>query len=679
MEAGYTKHKAKIPKYIGLGLLALYFYGMIAGSVSRGIGSVFRGETGPLITWNPFQNIAAAFSPAGLGLLFLIFILYCLFTKKGYQLLSGYKTIMDKERGIEIIPEGTHGTSGWMHKDKIERVLERGPIEKIQMPLFGKHAENDNSSYIAMKDLHGMSKNIMVYGAPGTGKSRGFCMPFILQCAQAERGESLICVDPKAEFYEMFAEYLRSKGYLVRAYNLLDLFCSDGWNCLNDTANDINLVQSVAEIIIRNTSNIKEREDFWEKSEKNLLMALIHYVQTLTYPGTDKLLPIEERSLGTIYKILSTTSADELDARFRALPQDHPARPPYGIFRQAHKQIWGNIIIGLGSRLNVFQSKMVDSITKHNEIDLELPGKQKCAYFCIISDQESTLMFLSSMFFSLLFVKLFDFARKQENRRLPVTVNVLMDEACNINVLDFKKILSTARSRNINIQAIVQSVSQLAERFPRTEWQEIVGDCDYQLFLGCNDEMTADFISKQCGDITVRVNNSMVPQTPLFSPVLGSTRPYTHNKTSTGRPLMMPDEVRRLPKNQAILIIRGEMPLKLFKIIPDEHQDFKLLKYVKATDYVPEWRIREEKNRDNENIEASATVAQSCEKTNTGQEPDAGQTYIAPTYDIRLPKPEIESEEYIPDESETELSPPPYRMPEGIDCKKLTEVSPEEL
>lgn len=655
MESYWKKNKSKLLKIIGIGVAILYFYGMIVRSVSIGIQKVWQDSTKPFFTWNPFQNIGAVFSPSGLMITLFIVIIYCLFTKKGYSLISGYKTVRDKERGIEILPEGTHGTSGWMNTKEIADVLTTGSIDSMTETLFGKLPDG---SYAGMKDLPGMSKNVIVYGAPGTGKSRGFVMPFIMQAIKRSGGESLILVDPKAEFYEMFSEYLRSNGYYICAYNLLDLFASDGWNCVMDTAQDINLVQSVAEIIIRNTSSENERDDFWAKAEKNLLMALLHYVQTMTYPGTDKLLPVEERSLGTIYKILSSTSVQELDARFRALPPNHPALPPYGIFRQAHKQIWGNIVIGLGNRLNVFQNKLVDSITKHNEIDLTLPGKQKCAYFCIISDQDSSLEFLSSMFFSLLFVKLFDFARSQPSRRLPVTVNVLMDEYCNINLLESKKIFSVARSRNINIQAVVQSISQLSNRYPKNEWQEIVGDCDYQLFLGCNDSMTAEFISDSCGEVTVRVNNSNVPMTPLFSPVLNTTRPYTHNKTSTGRSLMMPDEVRRLPRDKAILLIRGSKPLILNKIMPEEMPDFGKLQYCKAIEHIPKWREKEEK--------LCAPVAQS--------------SLFAPDYQVRLPldTEEEESEEYIPDEEELDLN-PPIDLSGGIDCKTLTEVFPEDI
>ena len=227
------------------------------------------------------------------------------------------------------------------------------------------------------------------------------------------------------------------------------------------------------------------------------------------------------------------------------------------------------------------------------------------------------------MFFSLLFVRLFDFARSQPNRRLPVCVNVLMDEFCNISLLDSKKIFSVARSRNINIQAAIQSVAQISNRYPKNEWQEIIGDCDYQLFLGCNDMMTAEHISDQCGEVTVRVNNANVPMTPLFSPVLHTTKPYTHSKTSTGRPLMMPDEVRRLPKDQAILLIRGSKPLRLSKITPEEHPFFDALKPCKAIDHIPVWRQKEK----------SATGAQSLQD---------------PKYRVKIPdEPEQETSEEI--------------------------------
>ena len=604
----YEKHKSRLGKYIVIGIIGLYFYGIVINAVDAGIRNTFGDGRRLVIEWSPFKNIFAIFSSTGFGLTFIILLMFALLTKRGQSLISGYKTIKDKARNIEILPEGTHGSSRWLTKPENSPMFDVGTIEKLKTPVMGRLPDGD---FIGINDVRGFNKNIMVFGAPGTGKSQGFVKPFIMQSvvrSAVGRGESCILVDPKAEFYEAFSEYFREQGYVVRAFNLLDMENSDAWNCLNDTAMDRNLVQAVAEVIIRNTSNADERQDFWEKSEKNLLMALMLYVQSLTYPNTDELLPIEERSLGAIYRLMSTTSFTSLDAKFKNLPIGHPAINPYGIFKQAARQLWGNIAIGLGSRLNVFQNELVDKITKYNQIDLELPGKQKCAYFCIISDQETSSEFLSSMFFSLLFMKLSDYARKHgENRRLPVEVNVILDEFCNIGkVLDFKKTISTVRSRGINCQVIVQSVAQLADRYPKTEWEEIVGNCDTQLFLGCNDIMTAEFMSKQCGDMTVRVNNANIPMTPLFSPVINSTRPYVHGKTSTGRPLMMPDEVRRLPQDEAILLVRWELPLKLKKILPDEHPDYPKLKTVKVSDYKPEWISKDLQNQNATPLKSNA-------------------------------------------------------------------------
>ena len=583
----YEEDRSKLIKHILLLSGGVYATGAIINSVSNGISNTFNQTSLPLLELNPFKNLFAIFTPTGFGLIGFVVLMHCLFTRKGYSLISGYKTVKDKARGIEILPEGTHGTSGWLSTKEVtasgeKGVFDTGRVADTTTTLLGK-LDDSKTSYVGIKERIGMNNNILVYGAPGTGKSQGFVKPFILQAA--ERNESIILVDPKAEFYEAYSEYLRKKGYTVKIFNLLDKENSDGFNCFKDLENDRNLVQAIAEIIINNTSNAKEKQDFWEKSEKNLLMALMHYVLTMTEHGA--IMPIEQRSLGTIYRMLATHNIAAFDKKFKDLLPGHPALPPYGIFKQANPQILGNIIIGLGSRLNVFQDRLVDRITMYDDIDLELPGKEKCAYFCVISDQESSMEFLSSMFFSLLFVRLSDYARKHgNNRKLPVSVNVVLDEFCNIGkLLDFKKVLSTARSRGINIQIIIQSIPQLADRYPRMEWQEIIGNCDCQLFLGCSDQTSAEFISSLCGDITVRVNNGVAPMTPLFSPVLHTTRPYTHNKTSTGRALMLPDEIRRMPFDESIAFVRGQKPLKLKKIIPDEHPAFEELSYSKITDY----------------------------------------------------------------------------------------------
>ncbi len=586
----FDRHRKRLKLYIPLALLGWYFYGMFLNSIRLGNDWVFH-STGEAVesiwVWNPFANWFVLFTPFGLGVTAVVILLICLITKKGYSKLSGYKYIRDA-RGFDILPDGTHGTSGFLTAKEGQSIILTQPLPQLSGTILGKYKDRSDdddkyAQYVAVKPGSGLTEHTMVYGSTGSGKSRGFVKPFILQCVK--RKESLILVDPKGEFFETMSAYLQDQGYEVKLFNLLDMENSDGWNCLDDKGNDPNLVQSMAEVIIHNTSGGEEKEDFWSKAELNLLVALLHYVRSLP-------LPIEERSLGAVYRILASEQFGKLEAIFAALPRNHPAQAPYGIFKLANKQIWGNIAIGLGNRLAVFQNPLVDKITAFSEIDLTRPGQKPCAYFCAISDQDSSLQFLSSLFFSQLFTRLMGYARKEcPNGRMPVTVNVCLEEFCNIGKLtDFKKVLSVCRSRGIFCQLIVQSVSQLSDRYPRKEWEELIGNCDVQICLGCNDQMTAEYISNKCGNITIGVKNNQFPLLPLFAPIYSNTRPYSQTRSNTQRALMMPDEVLHLDNKKCLVFLRGQKPMLLHKIIPDEFEAFSGLHTISVQEHIPQWR-----------------------------------------------------------------------------------------
>ena len=594
--------------------------------------------------------------------------MFCLLTKRGYFWFSGYKYTRDK-RGFDIVPDGTHGTSGFMDKKDREKILLTGPISQLEGTVLGKLKDDPDdddkyAEYVTLKPDCGLTEHIMAYGATGSGKTRGLVKPFILQAMH--RKESMVLVDVKGEIYEGMSQILRDEGYEVRMFNLLDKENSDAWNCLSAIEQDKNLVQSIAEVIIKNTSNANERQDFWEKAELNLLMALMHYVATQTVPGTNELLPIQQRSLGEIYRILSNESFADLDRRFEALPKGHPALAPYGIFKLANRQIWGNIAIGLGNRLSVFQNPLVDKITSYNEIDLTLPGQKPCAYFCCISAQDSSLEFLSSLFFSQLFSSLMEYGRRDGNHgRLPVKVNVCLEEFCNIGKLvDFKRVLEVCRGSNIFCQLIVQSIPQLKDRYPRTEWEELIGCTDIQICLGCNDVDTATYISKKCGVVTIKVENNQMPLQPLFSPVYNTTRPYSQTKSNTQRPLMYPDEVLRMDNRECLVMLRAQPKiLKLYKITPEEFPDFPRLKDVRVSEHIPRWRQFEEQSQaacksaplGQQEEKASPTrpqrsaeqnpqpprSGQKVENTPPRKQPAASFRDVLPQYDYGLLDPEL--------------------------------------
>ena len=188
--------------------------------------------------------------------------------------------------------------------------------------------------------------------------------------------------------YESTAGYLEDMGYEVRVFNLLDMEHSDHWNCIGEADHDERLIPIIASTIINNTSSEKEAGDFWSKSELNLLTALLYYVQNDT-DGAGQRLPLSQRRLGRILSLLTENGLSKIDREINLLPPGHPAKGPYGLFLQAKENLRGNIVIGLGNRLNVFQDKLVDALTADSSIDLTLPGHKPCAYFCILSAQDA--------------------------------------------------------------------------------------------------------------------------------------------------------------------------------------------------------------------------------------------------------------------------------------------------
>ena len=368
----FDRHRENFSFYIPAGLVGLYFYGMFLNSMRLGIRSTFNAdgaEIKSIWVWNPFLNLYRVFTPFGLVTTAVIALLACLITKKGYIWFSGYKYVHD-ERGFDILPEGTHGTSGFLTEREMREFLELNPAKDVAGMALGKFKRHPDDSdryaiYVAHHMRPGDNNNLLCIGAPGSGKSRGFIIPFLIGCAQ--RGESVFVTDPKGELFEKLSPYFEEKGHYVRAVNFLDMEHSDGWNCLYGLDTETQLVQTVANTIISNTSGPKEADDFWSRAELNLLMALIHYVCNLK-DANGKLLPIEERGIGNIYKMLASESIEEINRKLAELPPEHPARGPHGLFLKAKENLWGNIVIGLGNRLAIYQSRLVDAITRNHDV-----------------------------------------------------------------------------------------------------------------------------------------------------------------------------------------------------------------------------------------------------------------------------------------------------------------------
>ena len=251
--------------------------------------------------------------------------------------------VPDKERNFVYSNKGTYGTSGFMSEKEMKTVFNlTHDLKNCSSTVLGLY----DGKYICVPQNSRLNKNIAVYGASGSMKTRAFCINRILQAVQG--GESLIICDPKSELYEKTSEYLRRKNYTVRVFNLVSPENSDSWNCLEEIQGDELMAQLFCDVIIKNTGS--ERGDhFWDSSEMNLLKALVLYVEQ-GYPA-------ERKNMGEVYKLLTLSSDKELNSLFDMLPPSHPAKAPYSIYRQASDTVRTGVIIGLGSRLQVFQMK----------------------------------------------------------------------------------------------------------------------------------------------------------------------------------------------------------------------------------------------------------------------------------------------------------------------------------
>lgn len=509
----------------------------------------------------------------GLGLCIgALALLILMVMRMGYSEGGEY----DRRRNLIYSNKGTYGTAGFMSRKELAEVLDLVPdIRKHSGTILG---ELDHQ-VICIPPKTRFNGNLAVYGASGSKKTRAFCVNMILQCAA--RKSSLVICDPKSELYEKTSEYLRDQGYTVRVFNLVTPLASDSWNCLAEVGGQELMAQLFCDVIIKNTGS--ERGDhFWDSAEMNLLKALVLYV-SISYPK-------KKQNIGEVYQLIASSSEQELNALFDVLPVTHPAKAPYSIFKQASESVRGGVIIGLGSRLQVFQNRDIRNITSYSEIDLELPGKQPCAYYCITSDQDSTFDFLSSLFLSFVFIRLVRYADEHcPGGELPVPVHVLGEELCACGVIpDLSRKISVIRSRNLSMSCVFQNLAGLQNRYPRNQWQEILGNCDVQLFLGCTDALTAEFISDRTGEASISVT-SKAKQLGTWR-VSNYTPEYRETSGVGRRKLMTMDEVLRMDIDKALIIIRGKNVLEVDKYDYSKHPEAKKLRSSKAASHIPAWR-----------------------------------------------------------------------------------------
>ncbi len=416
---------------------------------------------------------------------------------------------------------------------------------------------------------HRRNLNVLVCGGSGSGKTRFYAKPNILNA-----NTSFITLDCKGEILRDTGKLLEQKGYKIKVLDLINMEKSHCYNPFAYLRND-NDIQRLVTNLFKNTTpkGSQSQDPFWDQAAMMLLLALVFY---LHYEA-----PEDEQNFPMVMEMIRagevredddsfTSPLDELFNRLERKNPEHIALKYYRNYRSGSGKTLKSIQITLVSRLEKFNLESLAGITQTDELELWKLGEEKTALFAIIPDNDSSFNFIVGMLYTQLFQQLYYQADVVHGGRLPIHVHFVMDEFANVALPDeFEKLLATMRSREISVSIIIQNLAQLKALFEK-QWESIVGNCDEFLYLGGNEQSTHEYVSKLLGKETIDTNT--------YGQSRGQNGNYSTNWQQTGRDLMTPDEVRMLDNQYALLFIRGERPVKDFKYDILKHPNIKLSK-----------------------------------------------------------------------------------------------------
>ena len=530
---------------IGIGIVPVIWAALIvAPFLSEGLTGIVEGLASGMR--EPFSIQWCADSPKSILLFLLMY---------GMGIGIYFATRQNYRHGEE------HGSAKWGNPDLIRKQYEDKDREKNK--LLTQHTAIGLDGHKHRRNL-----NVLVCGGSGSGKTRFYAKPNIMQA-----NTSFVVLDPKGEILRDTGTLLKEKGYDIKVIDLINMERSDCYNPFVYLRSD-NDIQRLVTNLFKNTTpkGSQSQDPFWDNAAMMLLLALVFF---LHYEA-----PPEEQNFAMVLDMIRDGSIDgdedayivtPLDMLFNKLEEakpDHVALKYYKGYHVGSNKTLKSIQITLMARLEKFNLRPLAELTETDGLDLSSIGEKKTAVFGIIPDNDSSFNFIIGMLYTQLFQQLYHQADFVHGGRLPVHVHFVMDEFANVALPDeFDKLLSTMRSRDISVSIIIQNMAQLKALFEK-QWESIVGNCDEFLYLGGNEQSTHEYVSKLLGKETIDTNT--------YGKSQGKNGSYSTNYQLSGRELLMPDEVRMLDNRYALLFIRGENAVKDEKFDILKHPNVKL-------------------------------------------------------------------------------------------------------
>ena len=416
------------------------------------------------------------------------------------------------------------------------------------------------------------NKNVLVVGGSGSGKTRFWLKPNLLQCHS-----SYVVTDPKGTIVLECGNAMLKNGYKVRILNTINFKKSMHYNPFSYVHSEKDILKLVTTLMTNTKGEGSGGDPFWEKSERLLLTALIAY---LHYEA-----PVEEQNFATLLEMLNTMQVLEddeeyqnpVDLLFEELAKKKPnsfAGRQYKLYKLAAGKTAKSILISCGARLAPFDIQELRDLTMYDELQLDMLGDKKTALFLIMSDTDSTFNFLISMVYTQLFNLLCDKADDVYGGKLPIHVRCLIDECANIGQIpNLEKLVATIRSREISACLVLQARSQLKAIY-KDNADTIVGNMDSQIFLGGSEPTTLKDLSEMLGKETIDAFNT--------SDTRGNSPSYGTTFQKMGHELLSRDELAVLDGGKCILQLRGVRPFLSDKYDLTQHPNYKL-----TSDYDP--------------------------------------------------------------------------------------------
>jgi len=457
-----------------------------------------------------------------------------------------------------------YGSARWGNKKDIEPYMD----EKFQNNILLTQTERLTMNGRPSNPKYARNKNVLVIGGSGSGKTRFFVKPNLMQM------HSSYCVtDPKGTIILECGKMLEDNGYEIKILNTINFKKSMKYNPFAYIRSEKDILKLV-QTIIANTKGEGEKagEDFWVKAEKLYYTALIGYI---FYEA-----PREEKNFATLLDMIDASEVREddetymnpIDRLFEALEKKEPthfAVKQYKKYKLAAGKTAKSILISCGARLAPFDIQELRDLMQEDELELDTLGDRKTALFVIISDTDDTFNFVVSIMYSQLFNLLCDKADDVYGGRLPVHVRCLLDEFANIGLIPkFEKLIATIRSREISASIILQAQSQLKAIY-KDNADTIVGNCDSTLFLGGKEKTTLKELSETLGKETIDLYNT--------SETRSNQKSFGLNYQKTGKELMSQDEITVMDGSKCIFQLRGVRPFLSDKFDITKHKNYKLL------------------------------------------------------------------------------------------------------